>query len=92
VNPTALTFIPIAIFVTSLAISARADSVEVSPAGDRAPDQTSKKSDHDEKPDPERERRYKNNKYRHDDDAGKPPKFSNPSTHDDSAQPISGRK
>lgn len=77
-------FAPVAIFAAAIAL---ADDV----AGGRAADQADKNAT-EEKPDPERERRYKNHKYRHDDDAAKPPKFSNPPLPDASTPPRPGPK
>ena len=80
-------FAPVAIFVASIAI---ADDVETGLAADQARDQVNTNGT-EEKPYREYERRYKKHKYRHDDDAAKPPKFSNPSAPDVSAPPRSDR-
>ena len=80
-------FAPVAIFVASIAM---ADDVESRPAADQPRDQANKNGT-EEKPDREYERRYKKHKYRHDDDAAKPPKFSHPSAPDVSAPPRSDR-
>ena len=80
-------FAPVAIFVVSIAM---ADDVESRLAADQARDQANKNGT-EEKPDREYERRYKKHKYRHDDDAAKPPKFSNPSAPDARTPPLSGR-
>ncbi len=80
-------FALLAIFVASTAM---ADDVESRRAADQARDQANKNGN-EKKPDREYERRYKKHKYRHDDDAAKPPKFSNPAAPDARTPPLSGR-